>query len=33
MKIAIPATKENTVDSHFGHCEYYQIYIFRKNKK
>lgn len=24
MKIAIP-TKENVVDNHFGHCEYYTI--------
>ena len=24
MKIAIP-TKENMVDNHFGHCEYYTV--------
>ena len=24
MKIAIP-TKENMVDDHFGHCEYYTV--------
>ena len=26
MKIAIPATKDNNVDAHFGHCEFYQVY-------
>ncbi len=25
MKIAVP-TRENVVDSHFGHCEFYTIY-------
>ena len=25
MKIAVP-TKENVVDGHFGHCEYYTIF-------
>ena len=24
MKIAIP-TRENMVDNHFGHCEYYTV--------
>jgi predicted Fe-Mo cluster-binding NifX family protein len=33
MKIAIPATKENTVDTHFGHCENYQIYAISENKE
>lgn len=25
-KIAVPVTKSNLIDDHFGHCEYYQIY-------
>ena len=25
MKIAVP-TKDQVVDNHFGHCEYYTIY-------
>lgn len=31
MKIAIP-TRENNVDSHFGHCEFYTIYSIEENK-
>ncbi len=31
MKIAVP-TKENNVDSHFGHCEFYTIYSIKENK-
>jgi predicted Fe-Mo cluster-binding NifX family protein len=26
MKIAVPVTKENKIDSHFGHCESYNIF-------
>lgn len=25
-KIAVPITKENLIDDHFGHCEYYGVY-------
>jgi hypothetical protein len=25
MKIAVPVTKENQVDGHFGHCESYGV--------
>jgi len=25
-KIAVPVTKDNQIDDHFGHCEYYGIY-------
>jgi len=33
MKIAVPVTKENQIDSHFGHCESYGIYtISDKNE-
>lgn len=33
MKIAIPATKDNQVDGHFGHCDYYQIYTISETKE
>jgi predicted Fe-Mo cluster-binding NifX family protein len=26
MKIAVPVTRENQIDSHFGHCESYGVY-------
>ena len=26
MKIAIPTTQANTVDEHFGHCEFYTLF-------
>ncbi len=26
MKIAVPVTKNNQIDDHFGHCEFYSIY-------
>lgn len=26
MKIAVPITRNNKIDDHFGHCEYYGIY-------
>jgi predicted Fe-Mo cluster-binding NifX family protein len=26
MKIAVPSTSTNTVDAHFGHCEFYTIF-------
>ena len=33
MKIAIPVTRENHIDDHFGHCEYYGVYtISEKNE-
>jgi predicted Fe-Mo cluster-binding NifX family protein len=33
MKIAVPVTKENQIDSHFGHCESYNIFtISDKNE-
>ena len=33
MKIAIPVTKENTIDEHFGHCESYNIYTINEKKE
>jgi predicted Fe-Mo cluster-binding NifX family protein len=33
MKIAVPVTKENQIDSHFGHCESYSVFtISEKNE-
>jgi predicted Fe-Mo cluster-binding NifX family protein len=33
MKIAVPVTDENQVDSHFGHCESYNVFtISEKNE-
>ena len=33
MKIAVPVTKENQIDGHFGHCELYQVFtISDKNE-
>jgi len=33
MKIAVPVTKENQIDSHFGHCESYGVFtISEKNE-
>ncbi|MCX6256365.1 MAG: dinitrogenase iron-molybdenum cofactor biosynthesis protein [Bacteroidia bacterium] len=33
MKIAIPVTRGNQVDDHFGHCEFYGVYtISEKNE-
>lgn len=31
MKIAIP-TKNNQVDDHFGHCEYFTVFTVENNK-
>lgn len=31
MKIAVP-TRNNVVDGHFGHCEYYTIYTIDNSK-
>ncbi|HNW57830.1 MAG TPA: NifB/NifX family molybdenum-iron cluster-binding protein [Bacteroidales bacterium] len=26
MKIAVPVTADNQIDSHFGHCEFYKVF-------
>jgi predicted Fe-Mo cluster-binding NifX family protein len=32
-KIAVPVTRSNQVDEHFGHCEFYNVYtISEKNE-
>ena len=33
MKIAVPVTKENQIDNHFGHCESYGIYTISDDKE
>jgi predicted Fe-Mo cluster-binding NifX family protein len=33
MKIAVPTTRENMVDSHFGHCEMYTIYTINEKQQ
>jgi predicted Fe-Mo cluster-binding NifX family protein len=33
MKIAVPVTKENQIDSHFGHCESYGVYTISDKKE
>jgi len=32
MKIALP-TKQNNIDNHFGHCEYFTVFTIDDNKK
>ena len=26
MKIAVPVTRDNQIDGHFGHCEFYSVF-------
>jgi predicted Fe-Mo cluster-binding NifX family protein len=33
MKIAVPVTIDNRIDSHFGHCEYFNIYSVSGSKE
>lgn len=32
MKIAVPTTSNNLVDSHFGHCEFFTVFTIENNK-
>ncbi len=32
MKIALP-TRQNVIDDHFGHCEYYTLFTINDNKE
>jgi len=32
MKIAVPTKQGNSIDEHFGHCEYYSIFTVENNK-
>jgi len=33
MKIAVPVTGGNIIDSHFGHCESYNVYSVSENNE
>jgi predicted Fe-Mo cluster-binding NifX family protein len=33
MKIAVPVTSLNQIDSHFGHCESYKVYSISDKKE
>jgi len=33
MKIAVPSTKENQIDEHFGHCEFYNVFSISESKE
>ncbi|MEI6049965.1 MAG: NifB/NifX family molybdenum-iron cluster-binding protein [Bacteroidota bacterium] len=33
MKIAVPVTIENQIDSHFGHCESYGVFTISEKKE
>ncbi|WP_396601002.1 NifB/NifX family molybdenum-iron cluster-binding protein [Algibacter sp. R77976] len=32
-KIAIPITSDNTIEDHFGHSQFYEIYTFSNNNE
>jgi predicted Fe-Mo cluster-binding NifX family protein len=33
MKIAVPVTRNNQIDDHFGHCEFYSIFTISENNE
>lgn len=33
MKIAVPTKKDNQIDNHFGHCEFYTIFVISENQE
>lgn len=33
MKIAVPVTRQNQVDEHFGHCEFYNVFTVNDEGK
>lgn len=33
MKIAVPVTKDNNIDGHFGHCESYGVYTISETNE
>jgi predicted Fe-Mo cluster-binding NifX family protein len=33
MKIAVPVTKDNQIDGHFGHCESYGVFTISEKKE
>ena len=33
MKIALPVTNNNQIDSHFGHCDFYRIFSISEERE
>jgi len=33
MKIAVPVTKNNQIDDHFGHCEFYNVFTISETNE
>jgi predicted Fe-Mo cluster-binding NifX family protein len=33
MKIALPTKENSTIDSHFGHCEFFTVFTLNENKE
>ncbi len=33
MKIAVPVTRDNQIDGHFGHCESYKVFTITESKE
>jgi predicted Fe-Mo cluster-binding NifX family protein len=33
MKIALPTKSDSTIDSHFGHCEFFTVFTINENKE
>jgi predicted Fe-Mo cluster-binding NifX family protein len=33
MKIAVPVSKNNLIDDHFGHCEFYNVFTISENNE
>ncbi len=33
MKIAVPTKEKSRIDNHFGHCEFYTVFIVSDDKK
>lgn len=33
MKIAVPTKENNQIDAHFGHCEFYTIFLISDNNE
>jgi len=33
MKIAVPTKQDNQIDNHFGHCEFYTIFVISDNNE
>jgi predicted Fe-Mo cluster-binding NifX family protein len=31
MKVCAPVTKDNKIDDHFGHCEFYSVFTISEN--